>query len=137
MPGSLVYSFAVTIPAGTPLAAPTTVNTTFAEGVVEQVDLMVPPGSSGLMGFQLWVLGGQVVPTNLGGYFIWDGRTQSLVLSDLPDSGAWQVVGYNTDIYDHTVYVDYQVTPSGLLASIASAQLSEATLADVLAIAGG
>lgn len=110
MPSSVIYT-AATIPANTPKSAPVTIDLSFPPQAVSEIDITVPPGPSGLMGFQLWVLGGQAVPVTTGKYIVADGRNINWQLKDQPNSGAWQLVGYNTDIYDHTVYIEFIVEP--------------------------
>jgi hypothetical protein len=104
-----IRSFVVTIPAGTAETAPYTEDVTFPPRVVLAVRWRVPPGPSGLMGWRLTMSGGQVVLPSNGGYIIADNATDLWPLTGQPDSGAWEVTGYNTDIYDHAVYLDFQL----------------------------
>lgn len=104
-PAAEVRSFAVTIPAGTPAAAPVTTLVSFPPRLVTGVRWTVPPGPSGLMGWRLTMSGGvAVIPTG-GGWIIADDASGTWPLTGMPDSGAWEVTGYNTDVYDHTVYL--------------------------------
>lgn len=106
-PAAEIRSFAVTIPAGTPLAAPATTSLFFPPRIVTAVRWRVPPGPSGLMGWRLTMSGGvAVIPTG-GGWVIADNESATWPLTGQPDSGAWELTGYNTDIYDHTVYLDF------------------------------
>lgn len=51
--------------------------------------------------------GGQaVLPTN-GTFIVTDAHADIWPVINQPDSGQWEVTGYNTDIYDHTVYLDF------------------------------
>lgn len=106
-PAVEVRSFAVTIPAGTPLEAPATFDVSFPPRDVVAVHWKVPPGPSGLMGWRLTMSGGNAVVPTGGGWVIADNESDTWPLTGQPDSGAWEVTGYNTDIYDHTVYVDF------------------------------
>ena len=128
-----IYSFQATIPAN----SSATVDIAMPPGVVEQIDIKVPPGPSGLMGFQLWVKGGQVIPRQQGAYIVTDDRQLSWRLTDLPDTGAWQVVGYNLDIYDHTIELELSVTPIGAVTPATAAAAESAATAVNLQIAGG
>lgn len=106
-PAAEVRSFQVTIPAGTPLSSPVTSDVAFPARIVTGVHWKVPPGPSGLMGWRLSMSGGiAVIPTG-GGWVIADDDSDTWPLTGQPDSGAWQVTGYNTDVYDHTVYLDF------------------------------
>lgn len=123
-----VRSFAATIPAGTPLSAPVTIDVSFPPRIVQAVTWQVPPGPSGLMGWRLTMSGGNpVIPTG-GGWVIADDRTGSWQVTGQPDSGAWEVTGYNTDIYDHTVYLEFAVgitvAPTAVLTLIPAADIS-------------
>lgn len=110
---SEIRSFAVTIPAGTPLTAPVTVPIVFPPRTVVQVDWQVPPGPAGLMGWALTIDGQPVIPRNPGAFIVADARIQSWPLEGYPDQGQWQVTGYNTDIYDHAVYLDFLLELNG------------------------
>lgn len=102
-----IRTFQVTIPAGTPITAPFTQPIVFPQRVVTQVDWQVPPGPGGLMGWALTIAGQPVIPRNPGAYIIADDVARSWLLEGYPDQGQWQVTGYNTDIYDHSVFLDF------------------------------
>lgn len=105
------FAFSVTVPAGTPVADPLVTDLLFPEGDVTRIDLMVPPGPRGVLGFYLARSGQQVVPHQAGQWLIWDDRSQSLTFSDLPMAGGWQLVAYNTGQYDHTPEVTFHTDP--------------------------
>ena len=102
-----VRVFQATIPAGTAQAAPVTIDTGFDSRIVESIRLRIPPGPAGFMGFQLWVKGGQVIPIERGQWIVDDDAQINLDVSSMPETGAWQVVGYNTGAFDHSVYVTF------------------------------
>ena len=135
MTATEVRSFQATIPAGTPVTAPVTIDTSFPAMTVDQVNIKVPPGPSGLMGFRLTMNGEQVIPINLGQWIITDDETLQLPMANLPNSGEWQVQGYNTGIYDLSVYVDFLLSPTGAASAPADQQASDLTTAIVLASA--
>ena len=134
-----VRSFAVTIPANTAQAAPVTVDTSFPPMEVQAVRWKVPPGPSGLMGWQLTVGGHQVIPLNLGAWIVADDDGDTWQIESLPDSGAWSVTGYNTDIYDHAVYLDFLLAPLGTAApsGAAATPAPDALTAAVLGLSAG
>lgn len=131
--------FAVTIPAGTAKAAPQTADITSPAMLVERITVRVPPGPSGLMGFRLTVNGEQVIPLNLGAWIVTDDQVLDWALGDLPNSGAWQVTGYNTGTYDHTIYLDFELSPlsSSASAAASSAAAEQAVTTATLAASGG
>jgi hypothetical protein len=137
MAASLIYAQQATIPAGTSQGSPVVVNVSFPDAAVSQITVTVPPGNLGLSGFQLWVKGGQVIPANQGGWIVADDRVITWNLIDLPDTGAWQVVGYNGDIYDHSILVEFSAEPVGVTAAATDAGASDAATADVLALGAG
>lgn len=136
-----IRAFKVTIPAGTAIDDPVTIDVSFPPRLVQAVHWKVPPGPSGLMGWRLTMSGGvAVIPTG-GGWVITDNDSDTWPLTGQPDSGAWEVTGYNTDIYDHAVYVDFLLelvgsgTPPTVLTADAalSSPASASTGADILA----
>ncbi len=129
---STVWAFQVTIPAGGTILA----DTPMPEGTVEEIVITVPPGPSGLVGLQLWVKGGQAQPVQQGAWFIADDRIISLKLAGQPDSGAWQLNGYNTDIYPHTIGLEYYVTPAGAVTAASAADAVGGPAGDLLNLAG-
>lgn len=135
IPATRVFSFTVTIPAGTDPTAPITEDVSFPQASVVGIRWRVPPGPSGFMSFQITSDGAPVIPVQLGTYITADNEWETIEVSNYQDSGAWQVTGYNTDGYDHSVYVTfYTVEPGGdqtgnsqpgtATASIASNQLA-------------
>ena len=132
-----VRSFQVTIPANTAQAAPVTVDVSFPPIEVERIVVKIPPGPSGLMGFALTMNGDQVVPINMGAWIIADNDTFDWPLFGLPNSGQWQVTGYNTDIYDHTIYIDFLVAPLGTAETGGQASADAAGAYSALQISAG
>jgi len=59
------------------------------------------------MGWALTIAGNPVIPRQQGSYIITDNDSDTWQLEGYPDQGQWQLTGYNTDIYDHTVYLDF------------------------------
>lgn len=59
------------------------------------------------MGWALTVAGNPVIPRQQGTYFVTDNDSDTWLLEGYPDQGQWQLTGYNTDVYDHTVYLDF------------------------------
>lgn len=102
-----IREFAVLIPAGTAKAAPLTVSIAFPERTVTAITYRVPPGPSGLMGWALTSAGTPVIPIQPKTYIVTDNRADTWYLDGYLDSGNWQVTGYNTGLYDHTVYLTF------------------------------
>jgi len=102
-----------TIPANTPKTALYVAPITLDYFDIESVDLEVPPGPAGLMGFYLARSGQQVIPYESGEFLVWDDRFDSWYLTDQPTGSGWQIVGYNLDVYDHDVVVRFHVNLIG------------------------
>ena len=104
-----VREFDVTIPAGTLKTAKFSADISFPPAVVVGVDVRVPPGPRGEVGFQLGSKGVQVVPSNAGAYIVTDDQVVSWDFDGQPDGGSWQLLGYNTGTYDHTLHVTFRL----------------------------
>jgi hypothetical protein len=104
-----VFQFGATIPAGTPQASPFTVPLSIDNWDLESIDLEVPAGASGLMGFYVANNGVQWIPNSPGTWLVWDDVQQSWFMDDQPNASGWAVVGYNTGYYPHTVTVRMHV----------------------------
>lgn len=124
-----VRRFEFTIPAGTAKASPFTLAESFAPRIVSQINIRVPPGPRGQMGFQVGSSGNPVVPREAGVWMVMDNDSQEWPLVDFWDSGSWEFFGYNLGQFPHTVYFTFlcdliPAPPPPPLAVIPSAQLS-------------
>ena len=109
---SLIHQYTVSIPADTAKASPYSADLPLPQECVESVDLEVPPGPNGNMGFYLAMSGQQVVPLEVGTFIVWNDRFDSWYLNDYPTTGAWSVVGYNLDTVNaHEVTVRFHDNP--------------------------
>jgi hypothetical protein len=106
-----VLQFTVAIPANTTPAAPVTIPLQVDNWDIQQIDLEVPAGASGLMGFAVYNNGVQWLPRTPGAWLIWDDRSQQFPTENQPSGSGWQIVGYNTGFYVHNVTVRFHVTP--------------------------
>ncbi len=107
----LVYTFNVTIPAGTSIASKWSQQINFPEAVVNEIDVRVPPGCRGNVGFSLGSSGTAVIPYNSGQWVVTDDEKISWAVSDQFNSGSWQFFGYNNGTFPHTIYVRFQCDP--------------------------
>ena len=106
-----VYAFSVTIPAGTQQAAPLTHDLSFDAAVVSQVEVVVPPGPLGNVGWFIGAAGQQVIPRESGSWIVTDDEVVKWPVSGLHDSGSWQITAYNTGSHDHTLSVRFLTVP--------------------------
>lgn len=140
-----IRQFTVTIPAGTPQAAPVTIDVSFPPREVSELQIVVPAGGNGVMGFQVQNSGLAVIPYDSDDWIIANNEVISWPLSGYINSGSWQIAGYNTGSLDHSLYVRFllnlvtdtsaNVSTAPLdtdsISSPADAQLSNSSGADV------
>lgn len=104
-----VRHFTATIPAGTPLTAPVTVTIAMPARVVSSIDWRVPNGPMGVFGWQIAMGGVKVFPSGGDQYVIANDEHGTWTVDGAPDSGGWQVIGYNTGVNPHSVYLAFHV----------------------------
>lgn len=104
-----VRSFAVTVPAGTAKASPQTTSLTMPARLVRSVRVRIPPGPAGTVGWALGAAGVRVLPWGAAQWIVGDNESIEWPLSRQITSGAWQLQAYNTGVYDHTLYVTFQL----------------------------
>jgi hypothetical protein len=109
---SSVSAFACTIPAGTSSGSPHVVALGLSPDPIVSIHWRVPPGPRGHVGWWLTQSGVQVLPDRYGTALVADGESDTWVLNDFPESGAWALVGYNTGINDHVVYLEFTHEPT-------------------------
>lgn len=108
----MVRQFTSVIPANTAKSSPVTIKLNTGYWSIESIDLEVPAGPEGLMGFQLWIGGGQWIPYEAGEYVVWDDVADSWSMNDQPPGQQWSVVGYNLDgVNGHQVVVRFHIDP--------------------------
>jgi len=107
-----VRTFQVTIPAGTAKTSLYVESLPMPPREVVRIDMMIPAGSRGVMGFQIGSSGQQIIPKAQGTFIIADNETIVWDFEGQIDSGAWELFGYNTGTYDHTVYIRFLVNPT-------------------------
>lgn len=108
---SLHYAFAPTIPAGTPIANPVTRALLTVDLLVRQIDIQVPPGPRGTVGIQLTTAGLQVWPVVTGTWFVTDNRTFTFIPPEDTPVSQWNLTGYNTGQYPHTIQIVFYADP--------------------------
>jgi hypothetical protein len=118
-----VIALTGTVPAGTPKASPVTVQLTFGPAYVNKIRWRVPPGPRGNLGWALSMGGVQVMPQVAGEWVVADDEYDDWEIENLPDSGSWQLVGYNTGAYNHTVYLYFFTTPIQLASTTGSGDI--------------
>lgn len=105
-----VRSFAVTVPAGTPQATPQVTQLSMPPREVVEVEVLVPPGPRGEVGFRIGSSGTQLLPVNVGQWTVTDDEVIHWPLEGQHDSGSWEFTAYNTGLFAHTITVRFLVT---------------------------
>jgi hypothetical protein len=106
-----VHQFSCTIDPGTTPDSPAVFPLEIAYYDLESLDLEVPPGPNGLVGFYIALSGQEWFPWEQGEWIIWNDRTENWPTNDQSINGTWQLIGYNLGQYEHTVTVRFHVNP--------------------------
>lgn len=106
-----VLQHVTTIPAGTPVASPWVEQLGFTDWEVERIDLIVPPGPAGTMGFYLANNGIPWVPRALSEWLVFDDHKLEVTPTGYPTGTGWEIVGYNLGAFDHDVIALFHVNP--------------------------
>lgn len=109
-----IQSFEVTIPAGVSPDNPTVFNLSMPPRYVDEVQVQVPPGPRGEVGFQIGAAGKQVYPSTPGQFVVTDNELVRWPIEHAISSGAWQLLAYNTGGLVHTLWVRFLVRVPGL-----------------------
>lgn len=106
-----VIALSATVPAQTLFPNFAIIDLPVGTNQINKIRWRVPPGPRGNLEWFLAMGGVQVLPQAGGGPIIADDEFDEWEIEDLPDSGAWQLIGLNTGTFDHTVYLGFYVTP--------------------------
>lgn len=109
-PFSRVEAFKVTVAAGTAQAAPTSTNMIFNPGDVVGIEIDIPDGHSGLTGLAIATAHQPILPFSVGAWIIGNDDKIEWALYDLPDTGNFQAITFNTDIFVHSFYVRFLIS---------------------------
>ena len=99
----------VTVPAGTTIGAPQTTALAWRDGVVRRLEVLIPPGPSGLSGFRILHSGQVIIPFAADTWIIADDEVLNWDLDNFPTGAKWSLRAYNTDIYEHTYYMRWHI----------------------------
>ncbi len=100
-----VELFQATIPAGTAVATPATFALAMSQCVVRRLEVIVPPGPSGLVGFKVLHSGQVVIPYRGTGWIITDNERIGWDLEGYPVGDKWSIQAYNTGLFTHTLHI--------------------------------
>lgn len=123
-----VRAYTLTIPAGTTADAPVVEDCSFPPRVVDAIQVIVPPGSSGLVGWCVMNSRVRVIPYDSDLWIVTAGESISWPLERQITSGSWQVAGYNTGIVDHKVYFRFLLSLVGDRQPLAPVMMDDSVL---------
>lgn len=101
--------FEIAVPAGTAIATPQTTALSMIDGHVERIEITIPPGPSGLVGFRIIHSQQVIIPFSGNTWVIADDEKISWPISNYPVGNKWSIRAYNTDIYAHTLYFRFHI----------------------------
>ena len=131
-----IEAFTVTIPANTAQNSPVNIQVSFNQGQVTEIDIDIPAGSAGLMGFQLAYGDQPIIPHSPSEYIVRDNTSFRWPLSTFPDGSFWAVIGYNTDIYDHDINLIFLIDDTSQAAATAAAGAAAGTVPEIVVSSG-
>lgn len=105
-----LYTNVFTVPAGTAINAPFTSAQLLDDAILDQLDVTIPPGHSGLTGFRVLWSTGQIVPYVQGTWITGDDEEINIKYgAEITQSGL-VLVGYNTDVFAHSFLLRWHVS---------------------------
>ncbi len=105
------YQFQATVTPSNNQTSPLTVPLSIPVMHVDEIEVEVPPGPLGEVGFHLNVSGVQCIPYKEGDFIVANNETLRWSFDNLPESGSWSITLYNNGAYDHTLYIRLSVSP--------------------------
>lgn len=123
----------VTVPLGTAKATPATFPLTWREGYIEFVEVKVPPGPSGLVGFQVLHSGARIIPKGANTFLVTDNETIRWDLEHFPSGASWSIRAYNTGAFDHTLQFRFGINEIGTR----ELERAPSTLPDIPSVSAG
>lgn len=106
-PAHVIRRFSATIAKGTLKAAPITQDMSFPPMEVVAIEILVPRGPRGTVGFKIANSGLQVFPYGTDDFFVTDDEKKLWEVENANTSGSWQLIGYNTGNFPHTIEVTF------------------------------
>lgn len=102
-----LYWYSNTIPANTPITALFTAPMVFNAANVENIQVIVPPGPAGSVGWQIQYGGGTFIPLSTGQFIVAEAFTFDFPQNKAPNGGNWTFAAYNNDYVPHLIQVGF------------------------------
>src|SRR5436309_2228241 len=93
--------------------------------IVDEIEVQIPPGPRGEVGFAIGQAGSPIFPYEPGVWIVTDDQTLSWPVEGANTSGAWQIFAYNTGLFNHTLYIRFKTRPPGMAAEVAGLPFAE------------
>lgn len=103
----------VTVAAGTSSTAPQITALPWDEGEVEVIEVVVPDGCAGLVGFAFRHSQQQVIPFSAGAFVVSNDERIRWDVTGYPTGEKWEVSAYNTDVFPHTLHIRFLINELG------------------------
>jgi len=113
-----IEAFTVDIPAATAITSALVTPLSFNQGIVSRMEIVVPPGPSGLVGFRIRHSGEVIIPHGRSGWLVADAEKMDWSLEGYPTGNAWDIEAYNLDGFDHSIYMRIHVNETGRSSAI-------------------
>lgn len=104
-----IRSFTVTTPVSVTKAVPLVTNLSMPARVVRSIEIRIPPGPNGELGFAIGMAKQAIIPFNAGEWIVTSDEVVTWTFDTGLDSGAWQCFTYNTGNYPHTIQIRFYV----------------------------
>lgn len=95
------------VPAGNGSTATTRFDTPLGWANVERIVIQFPPGPSGNVGVRILYALNPVYPAENGQWFEGDNYSFDFPVTNQQQAGQWALEAFNTDVFAHTIHVNY------------------------------
>lgn len=129
-----IEAFQRIVPAGTLESSPVDFVLDFVPATVTQIQILIPPGPSGLVGFAFIHSGQQVIPFRAGEFLIAEGETITWDVERFPSGRGWILRAFNEDIYSHTLFIRMQLNDGVAEGTATGVTIEEVDLSELEAV---
>lgn len=100
-----LYEKQPTVTAGTAKSSPQQFSWPMEDAYLVSIEIVAPPGPSGLVGIRLSRVGTPIIPYNSDTWLVMDNEKLPVTFEQEITKSGLTVEMYNSDIYDHTFYL--------------------------------
>lgn len=104
-----VQAFAVQVPALTDPSSLFFQGTVFDPGEVVGIEVIIPDGVAGLVGFQIAMASQAIIPWDVDTFIVGNNEKIDWSIAGQSNTGDWGVYAYNQDFFPHTLYLRYLI----------------------------